>query len=65
MAMEIETFEFTIEDILSMHRWWISKLFIDDKKSEVEIMELLSERRLVATCAPPFSNEPWHCPLTV
>jgi hypothetical protein len=49
MAMELEASEFTIEEILCMHRGWITKLFVDDKKSEVEIVELLYERRLVVT----------------
>ncbi|TVY71322.1 hypothetical protein LSUE1_G010139, partial [Lachnellula suecica] len=44
--MEIQHVELTIEDVLSLHRHWISKLYVEDLKSEVEIVQLLYERRL-------------------
>lgn len=48
--MEIESLELTAQDILQLHRGWITKLSVDDNKSEVEIIELLYERRLLITC---------------
>jgi hypothetical protein len=50
MAMEVDTLELTIEDILCLHRGWIRKLFIEDRKTEVEIVEQLRDRRLRVTC---------------
>ena len=50
--MEGESFDLTIEDVLGLHRGWITKLFVDDLKTEVEIVELLYERRLLITCEP-------------
>ena len=49
MALEVESIEYTIDDILCIHRAWITKLYAEDNKSEVEIVELLYERRLVVT----------------
>jgi hypothetical protein len=47
--MEVETFEITIEDILNMHRGWITQTFVQDRKTEVEIVQILQERQLVVT----------------
>lgn len=47
MSMEGQAVELTTEDILRMHRHWITMLFVDDKKTEVEIVELLYERHLI------------------
>ncbi|KAH8592160.1 hypothetical protein B0O99DRAFT_247117 [Bisporella sp. PMI_857] len=51
MSMEIQAYEFTIEDVLDMHRGWIEDLFVCDQKSEAEIVQLLYERRFVVTIA--------------
>jgi len=48
--METEGLEFTVEDILQCHRGWITDLYINEEKTEVEIVELLHERRLFVTC---------------
>jgi hypothetical protein len=45
--MEFQNLEFTLEDMLELHREWISKLYVEDLRSETEIVELLRERRLV------------------
>jgi uncharacterized protein YutE (UPF0331/DUF86 family) len=50
--MEIQNLEWTIEDVLNMHRYWITKLYVEDKKTEEEIVDLLSERRIVVTYEP-------------
>ena len=44
--MEFHTLELTIEDMLQLHRGWISKLYLEERKTEMEILELLQERRL-------------------
>jgi hypothetical protein len=48
--MEAQSFELMIEDILLMHRQWITKLYIEDCKTEMEIVCILHRRRLLATC---------------
>lgn len=48
--MEVESLELTVEDILLLHQGWITKLFVEDKKTEVEIVHLLYERRLSVSC---------------
>jgi hypothetical protein len=48
-VMAIEEFEFTIDDVLAVHRGWITKLFVEDMKSEVEIVQLLYERQFIVT----------------
>lgn len=50
MAMEVETLELTIEDIVRLHRGYITDLFVEDKKTEVEIVQLLYEHRLFVRC---------------
>ncbi|PVH71210.1 hypothetical protein DL98DRAFT_435612 [Cadophora sp. DSE1049] len=47
--MEIQSFKITIEDILSIHRQWITKLYIHDNKTEAEIAGILSEGHLFVT----------------
>jgi len=47
--MELETFEMTVEDILNMHRGWIIQTFVQDRKTEVEIVQILQERQLIVT----------------
>ncbi|KAH9205724.1 hypothetical protein DL95DRAFT_397415, partial [Leptodontidium sp. 2 PMI_412] len=47
--MEIQSFKITIEDILSIHRQWITKLYIHDNKTEAEIAGILYERHLFVT----------------
>lgn len=48
-TMELETFEMTVEDILNMHRGWIIQTFVQDRKTEVEIVQILQERQLIVT----------------
>ena len=48
--MEVESLELTVDDVLRLHRGWITKLFVNDRKSEVEIVELLYGRHLLVTC---------------
>jgi hypothetical protein len=46
--MEIQSFEFRIED-LSIRRPWITKLYIQDNKTEAEIAGMLYEPHFFAT----------------
>jgi len=60
LHMELQSEELSIDDILSLHRHWITKLYVEDRKSEEEIVDALYERRLPVTCVPscpiPFST---------
>ncbi|KAH6667696.1 hypothetical protein B0J14DRAFT_170383 [Halenospora varia] len=47
--MEIKSLELTIDDILSIHRQWITKLYIHDNKTKAEIAGMLYERHLFFT----------------
>ena len=47
--MELERIEFTMEDILAIHRGWIEQLYLQNRKTEAEIVELLSQQRLIVT----------------
>lgn len=51
--MEVENIELTIEDILEVHRGWITQLFVEGQKTDVEIVGLLYERHLLATWDRP------------
>jgi hypothetical protein len=33
--------QFTVEQLLELHRYWITELFITDGKTEEEIVEIL------------------------
>ncbi|EPE24696.1 hypothetical protein GLAREA_08549 [Glarea lozoyensis ATCC 20868] len=41
--------ELTVEDILSIHRHWVTKLYVQDHKTEEDIVSLLHEARLPVT----------------
>jgi len=56
--MEIQNQEWTVEEVLSMHRYWITKLYVEDKRTEEEIVGLLYERRVVVTYEPYLP--PWN-----
>ncbi|KAH9203111.1 hypothetical protein DL95DRAFT_529785 [Leptodontidium sp. 2 PMI_412] len=45
--MERQSPALTVEDILSIYREWITKLFIEDEHTEAEIVGILRERHLV------------------
>ncbi|TVY25232.1 hypothetical protein LHYA1_G006513 [Lachnellula hyalina] len=47
--MDTQHSELSIEDVLSIHRHWITKLYIEDHMNEQEIVDLLYERRLTVT----------------
>jgi hypothetical protein len=49
-----EELELTVEDLLHLHRSWITKLYTDDKNTTAEIVALLHERRLIVTYDPIF-----------
>ena len=49
MATEIPEVELTVEDILNIHRFYITQLYVDERKTEAEIVNLLLERRLNVT----------------
>jgi len=53
--MEFQSLELTIEDILNLHRLWITQLYVEENKTEVEIVGLFQERRFPVTCGPPPS----------
>ena len=44
-AMDFQTLELTVEDILNLHRGWITELYIHDRRTDVEIVALLQEER--------------------
>jgi hypothetical protein len=48
--MEIRSLELTIEDILLIHRQWMTKLYAEDNKTEAEILGMLHRRRLPVAC---------------
>lgn len=45
MSVDTETL-LTVLDILRIHRDWITMLFVEQRKTEVEIVELLYEHNL-------------------
>jgi len=44
--MEIQKYEFTMDELLVMHRYWITNLYLKEKKSEAEIVLLLQEHQI-------------------
>jgi hypothetical protein len=60
IPLEIQNVELSIDDILSLHRHWITKLYIEERKSEEEIVDALYERRLPVTCVAPLSPSWLH-----
>ena len=51
-SMATQHVQLTIEDVLSIHRQWIIKLYVEEYKTEAEIVDLLYDRRLPVTWAP-------------
>jgi hypothetical protein len=49
MSWEHFPVELTTEDILQIHRDWISDLYTDYHKSAVEIVQLLYERQITVS----------------
>ena len=49
--MEIQNPALTVEDILSIHREWVTKIFIEDKHTEAEIVGILRKRHLLVKYA--------------
>ncbi len=49
--MDFQSVELTVEDILAMHRLWITKLYVEDKKTEADIVQELYERQLIVRYA--------------
>ena len=45
----METPTLTVKDVLSIHRLWIAKLFVEDGHTEAEIVAILGKRHLVVT----------------
>ena len=45
--MEGDAYELTVDDVLALHRSWITDLFVTERKTEVEIIELLYHQRFV------------------
>jgi hypothetical protein len=43
---KMEQFEFTVEDLLNLHRGWVTQLYVDERRTEVEIILQLQERRI-------------------
>lgn len=46
MPMEIQPPELTVADMLRIHRAWITMLFVEQKKTEAEIVQILYERNI-------------------
>ncbi|EHL02333.1 hypothetical protein M7I_1678 [Glarea lozoyensis 74030] len=49
--------ELTVEDILSIHRHWVTKLYVQDHKTEEDIVSLLHEARLPVTHSNPSRSD--------
>lgn len=49
---DTQDFELTIEDILNLHRQWITKLYVEDMKAVGEIVESLHERGFLVRYEP-------------
>jgi len=47
--MDLEQIEFTMEEVLTIHREWIAKLYVQERKTEAEITNLLSHQKLIVT----------------
>jgi hypothetical protein len=43
---EVPALELTVEEVLQLHRQWIFKLLLKDKKTEAEIVALLHEHHI-------------------
>jgi siroheme synthase (precorrin-2 oxidase/ferrochelatase) len=41
--------ELTVEDVLNLHQYWITKLYIEERRTTEQIVRLLKERRLIVT----------------
>ena len=54
--MAMEAYELNVDDVLSLHRSWITDLFVIDGKTEVEIVGLLYDRRFVVRSVPYTSQ---------
>lgn len=48
-TMEPEEIVFTPEDVSVIHRNWIQQLYLHDRKSEAEIVTVLSQQNLTIT----------------
>ncbi|KIM97805.1 hypothetical protein OIDMADRAFT_182175 [Oidiodendron maius Zn] len=46
MSQDTQPIEFTVEELLRLHRDWIKMLIIEQRKTEVEIVEILYERNI-------------------
>ena len=46
LAMEKQNRMLTVEDILSIHRKWITQLFIEHEHTQAEIVDILAERHI-------------------
>ena len=46
MSQDTQPMELTVEELLRIHRDWIKMLIIEQRKTEVEIVELLYERNI-------------------
>lgn len=47
--MEIQNVAWTVEDLLVMHRFWITKLYVEESKTAEGIFEILRERGVSVT----------------
>jgi hypothetical protein len=52
--MDLHSFELTLEDILYLHRGWIADLYVQHRKTEAEIVDLVHEFGLRVTYGFPF-----------
>ena len=46
MSQDTQPIELTVEELLRLHRNWITMLLIEQRKTEAEIVELLYERNI-------------------
>ena len=42
--MEFQQIELTSEDLLGFHRYYITRLYLEEKKTDVEIVQYLYEK---------------------
>jgi hypothetical protein len=51
--MEIQPPELTVAEMLRLHRAWITMLFVEQNKTEAEIVQMLYERNIIVSWVLP------------
>jgi hypothetical protein len=53
LSMEIQPPELTVAEMLRLHRAWITMLFVEQNKTEAEIVQMLYERNIIVSWVLP------------